>query len=476
MINQDMVEEFNIKGKRIDVIFGNITNVTADVVVSSDDNHLSMGGGVSMAIHKAAGEIVWEETRKYVPAQLGAVVVTSAGNLHAKYIFHAVVIDFDQFKWPDVETLKTVTTSCLLQADKLSCRTIAMPAFGTGVGGLSSEAAAIAVINAIFENLEKVCELQKVILVLNRRGILFDFVKAAIEMRIRAEYEPKLEALKAEKEKLVAELQEKSPYRGLPFPIAVTRHLANSYGNYHSKFSSSIECAESLLIFCACVTLAENIKISPLFAGKLYEFFKQPASLGSWQDLLEKSLISLKDQSKSPVISLIRNAYLSKNKGYFTEIVDARNKIIAHGATLADDVYKPEYEKLIKKVDALLRDFAFLSNYPLLVVDQTDFTENGISYDVTKLMGDNVIFPKENIIVSNLHLAKCVLYMYDEANEQALCLHPFLIFETCPFCQIQETFFLEKNTEKEGTYHTYRANHRITTDKYIDLLKRPKKD
>jgi hypothetical protein len=117
-----------------------------------------------------------------------------------------------------------------------------------------------------------------------------------------------------------------------------------------------------------------------------------------------------------------------------------------------------------------------LEDYPLLVVENTDITENGFAYEVIRVMGDNVIFPKESIVVPNLRLSKHSLYMFDKINEQALCLHPFLVFETCPYCQIQETFFLEKNTDKEGVYHTYRANHRITTEKYTALLKNPKTD
>jgi O-acetyl-ADP-ribose deacetylase (regulator of RNase III) len=476
MFGNDLVEEFNFNGKSVSVIFGDITQVKADVIVSSDDNHISMGGGVSMAIHKAAGDDIWNESRKYVPAQLGEALVTKAGNLSAKYIFHAIVIDFEQAMWPDVGILRTATVNCLQQAEKLQCETIALPAFGTGAGGLSSETAAITVINAILENLVKAHWIQRVFLVLNRRDTLFDFITNAIEARVRSEYQPKLDALRAEKEKLIIELQEKSPYRKLPYPIAVARHLADSYNNYHSKFTSTIECAESILKFCASVMLAEYIHLNPSAKEGLFNFFKSPASLGSWQTQLESILGDLKSKSKFSAIPQIGNAYFSKNKGYFSEIIKERNEKHGHGSTLADDVYKPAYEKLISKVDAIVKDFAFLEKFPLIVVENTDFTETGITYEVTKLMGDNVIFSKDSIVVSSLRLHKHALYMFDMASEQALCLHPFLIFETCPYCQIQETFFLEKNSEKESVYHTYRANHRITTDKYISLLQKPKVD
>jgi O-acetyl-ADP-ribose deacetylase (regulator of RNase III) len=72
--------------------FGDITTSSADVLVSSDDSNLSMGGGVSAAIRRAAGQGILLEVAESIPARLGKVVVTGAGSLQAKYIFHAVTI------------------------------------------------------------------------------------------------------------------------------------------------------------------------------------------------------------------------------------------------------------------------------------------------------------------------------------------------------------------------------------------------
>jgi O-acetyl-ADP-ribose deacetylase (regulator of RNase III) len=70
--------------------FGDITTSKADVLVSSDDAYLSMGGGVSQAILRAAGRQIITDSSKMVPAKLGEL--TTAGALNAKYIFHAVTI------------------------------------------------------------------------------------------------------------------------------------------------------------------------------------------------------------------------------------------------------------------------------------------------------------------------------------------------------------------------------------------------
>src|SRR5262245_10541080 len=71
---------------------GDICSSRADVLVSSDDYMLSMGGGVSYALRSAGGSSIETEARKMVPAKAGDVDVTTAGKLHARYIFHAIAI------------------------------------------------------------------------------------------------------------------------------------------------------------------------------------------------------------------------------------------------------------------------------------------------------------------------------------------------------------------------------------------------
>jgi O-acetyl-ADP-ribose deacetylase (regulator of RNase III) len=77
---------------KLSLEFGDITASNADVVVSSDDSDLSMGGGVSAAILRAAGEQIRLDISKRTPAKLGDLILTSAGAMRAKYIFHAVTI------------------------------------------------------------------------------------------------------------------------------------------------------------------------------------------------------------------------------------------------------------------------------------------------------------------------------------------------------------------------------------------------
>lgn len=227
--NKKISETFSFKCKEVSILLGDITTVVADAIVSSDDSHLTKSGGVSRAILKAGGDVILNEARQQASeAKLGTALVTSAGDLQAKYVIHAIVIDFDNWQWPDVEVVRNATASCLSQADRLGCETIALPAMGTGTGGLASETTARVMIDVIFNELERTNSLQKVMLVLNKADILFDFFKDCIEKNIEAKYKDKLDALETEKQELIQKIREKSPYNHLPFPIAVMRRIVDS--------------------------------------------------------------------------------------------------------------------------------------------------------------------------------------------------------------------------------------------------------
>ncbi len=92
-----MEKIYYFKNSQIRVVFGDITQCTTDVIVSSDDCFISRGGGVSRRIDLCAGEAILDDIRKHIPAQLGDVVVTSAGKLSNKYIFHIITIGEKRF-------------------------------------------------------------------------------------------------------------------------------------------------------------------------------------------------------------------------------------------------------------------------------------------------------------------------------------------------------------------------------------------
>lgn len=137
---------------RLTLIFGNITDSAADAIVSSDDYMLSMGGGVSGAILRKAGEPLAIDVSKHIPVGLGDVIVTTAGALPAKYVFHAVTIGDSTQRLSDVDVLDLVTARCLALAETLALDSIAFPAIGAGVAGFSYEDVAVRMAEKISDN------------------------------------------------------------------------------------------------------------------------------------------------------------------------------------------------------------------------------------------------------------------------------------------------------------------------------------
>ena len=131
--------------------FGDITTSQADVLVSSDDSYITMGGGVSAAILRAGGQSISIDAAKKVPAKLGDVVVTSAGSLRAKHIFHAITIGAEAVQ--PKEIVARATRRCLELVDALGLTSIAFPAIGAGVAGFAYEDVASNMAAAIVEYL-----------------------------------------------------------------------------------------------------------------------------------------------------------------------------------------------------------------------------------------------------------------------------------------------------------------------------------
>ena len=129
------------------VIQGDITTLNVDVIVNAANSALAGGGGVDGAIHAAAGPTVLEECRVIIDQEgacaTGSSVVTSAGNLPAKWIVHTVGPIWEQHGPADSATLlANCYTSSLDAASDIGATSIAFAAISTGVYGFPKELAA----------------------------------------------------------------------------------------------------------------------------------------------------------------------------------------------------------------------------------------------------------------------------------------------------------------------------------------------
>jgi O-acetyl-ADP-ribose deacetylase (regulator of RNase III) len=145
-----------VNGKIFRLSYGDIIENNADVLVSSDDNTLSLSAGVARSLAEGAGE-AWlrNEVSKYKNLNIGDVVVTSGGNLSARYIFHPVTIAYKGqtlIEKPLESSIQLATFRCLRLADALGVRTITFPALATGSVEFPPQFAASAMSRAIADH------------------------------------------------------------------------------------------------------------------------------------------------------------------------------------------------------------------------------------------------------------------------------------------------------------------------------------
>src|SRR2546429_6270731 len=117
----------------LDVVEGDIAALAVDAVANAANDHLWMGAGVAGAIKRAGGEEIEREAVAKGPIPVGTAVATSAGRLPARYVIHGAVMGQDLRT--NAGLIERTTRSCVELADELGCESLALPAFGTGVGG-----------------------------------------------------------------------------------------------------------------------------------------------------------------------------------------------------------------------------------------------------------------------------------------------------------------------------------------------------
>ncbi|MEO6682686.1 MAG: O-acetyl-ADP-ribose deacetylase [Ginsengibacter sp.] len=151
---------------RIEVIKGDITTIKADAIVNAANSSLMGGGGVDGAIHRVGGKTILEECKEIVrkngPCKTGESVLTSAGNLPAKFVIHTVGPVWNGGHNQEESLLKNCYVNSLKLAVKHDCNTIAFPNISTGVYHFPKEKAASISIQTVIAYLEQNNSIKKV--------------------------------------------------------------------------------------------------------------------------------------------------------------------------------------------------------------------------------------------------------------------------------------------------------------------------
>ena len=137
---------------RIELWNGDICDLEVDAIVNAANLSLWMATGVAGAIKRAGGDTIEFAAVRQAPVPLGGAVVTTAGNLAAKAVIHAVSLDRDRRTSGPV--IAEAVRSAMARAREIGARSVAFPALGTGVGGFPLEEAARITVDAVRSELD----------------------------------------------------------------------------------------------------------------------------------------------------------------------------------------------------------------------------------------------------------------------------------------------------------------------------------
>jgi O-acetyl-ADP-ribose deacetylase len=145
----------------IEVQQADITKLEVDAIANAANTDLRHGGGVAGAISRAGGPSVQAESNERAPIGLGECVETTAGELPCRWVIHAATMVLGGPT--SAEIIRHATASTLAKADELGAKSLALVAFGTGVGGFPLDEAAAIEVEEVRRHLDQGSGLERVV-------------------------------------------------------------------------------------------------------------------------------------------------------------------------------------------------------------------------------------------------------------------------------------------------------------------------
>ena len=174
--------EVKINKTIIELVQGDITDLETEAIVNAANTALQLGGGVAGAIRRKGGPKIQEECNKIGGTHVGGAVITTGGNLKAKYVIHAVGPRYGEEH--EDEKLKNATLNSLIIADKYNLKSIAFPAISTGIFGFPKDRCAAIMLSTTIAYLEGPTKLERVVYCLYGEET-FEIFKRSLQSLIR---------------------------------------------------------------------------------------------------------------------------------------------------------------------------------------------------------------------------------------------------------------------------------------------------
>jgi O-acetyl-ADP-ribose deacetylase (regulator of RNase III) len=183
-----MPDEISVDRAILRLKLGDITLENADVIVNAANSSLMGGGGVDGAIHRAGGPTILEECKKIVakqgPLATGKAVVTTGGNLPARYVIHTVGPVWRGGNQGEPSLLASAYRESLKLAVENKLATVAFPSISTGVYGYPVDKAAFVALRTVMDFLK------------NEQGTVKEVTFVLFDMRTMEVYRKTLMSLR----------------------------------------------------------------------------------------------------------------------------------------------------------------------------------------------------------------------------------------------------------------------------------------
>lgn len=467
-------------GSSLHLLRANIADLDVDVVVSSDDTRLSMGGGVSAELRRRGGEIVFKGLRgTRIP--LGAVRDAPGGKLKARYVFHAAVVDWENEVLPSRERVRATVAECIRRAyEKVGDNplSIAFPLLGTGTAGLTYIESLTGIVEASEEAAAIGRQPVAVVISLGPGGPYPASLQRRIEALLdlsptlpRGEPAPQedlsplgsavIEALRVADPRPLNEAM----LFDLPAPIAIPMFAALNQFAPAEQFRLAIETGEAVVRFLASSAIAATL---PARRNDRIEHVLRIAgdrpSLGNWVSVLRTNVSGLREVS-APTADLLMNAHGKQSaigRFFFDELTALRNRYVGHGAPLPADAYAALLPQVMPPLSEAVEELSKRWQVELLAPTDLDWGEgDSIEYVSRSLRGPFSVFPTR-VFGTRARLTKRHAFLMTAGHGPDpawIDLDPLITYAVCPVCQRDDVFFFQRRNDESLEFRSFLNGH-----------------
>lgn len=286
---------------------------------------------------------------------------------------------------------------------------------------------------------------------------------SAMEDAVRiAGLETRVAALEAAVGRLILQMASSPMALAYPEPLATPLAREKGAGLHHEKFFSLLDAGEACIQYSGAIAIALLVSAGQRF--DISECFKQPVTLGRWAQII-RDIVKCEWLEDTAIGHAVKSSLVRPNGRptptglyLFDEFINLRNEERGHASSLPDSSYERLHLRHENELHDALGCCTYLT-YPLVKVESVDVATDPFTYDVRLLVGPPPLTSRERVQAATRVRpgATCVW----DGSGTLLDLMDIVVYRSCPTCDLEHTFFLERWAGTSKHYHAYFGNHRF---------------